>query len=132
VDSFAGNLETLPQTLHETFLEGLRQRLHKRSRNQEPYQELNQKQNPSALRAKRADTKGTTTNNGDGVATSLRPELLSIAREALQLVDSSTPIDELLDTFGAVCQTKGQQTTWTRATAVEALNAALAEQRAAS
>ena len=38
VDAFARNLQTLPQTLHETFLEGLRQRLRKPSRNQEPYQ----------------------------------------------------------------------------------------------
>jgi hypothetical protein len=54
VDAFARNIGTVPETLHQTFLEGLRQRLPKGIPNQDQYQEAvsgKQDQKLSALRA---------------------------------------------------------------------------------
>jgi hypothetical protein len=52
VEAFAGNLETLDPTFHQTFVEGCGRYLHKRSSDQEQYQDLDQekKQKPGASR----------------------------------------------------------------------------------
>ena len=117
VDAFARNLETLPQTLHETFLEGLRQRLPKPSRNQEPYQgteSVRQEQEPSALCAV-ADNEDIPTPNARHVA---------IAREVTANAPRHSRTDYLIDAFQDQCRHQKVETS--RLEAVAALTAARA------
>lgn len=92
VDAFARNCETLSETLHETFLEGLRQRLPKPSRTQDPYQESEsgkQDQKPSALRA--------VAEKEDLPAPKVR--LVAIAREVIKNAPRDSTTDYLIDVF---------------------------------
>lgn len=96
VDAFARNCETLSVTLHETFLEGLRQRLPKPSRNQDPYQGSEsgkQDQKPSALRAVAEKEKLPAPN----------VRLVAIAREVISNAPRNAPTDYLIDAFQNQC-----------------------------
>jgi hypothetical protein len=131
IDAFARNLETLPETLHETFIEGLRQRLPKGVpiQDQEPNQYPEVYQEP-ALRAtplRGGGTEGKLPTKKDGEE---RPSeaMLVIARETLRFTNPNGPIDELVDAFGSIADSKRAK--WTRGAAVGALNVALSERRA--
>jgi hypothetical protein len=100
VDAFARNVETLSATFHETFLEGLRQRLPQPSSNQKHYQgsgSEKQKREPAALRAE--------ADNGDRRGT-VPQRHIEIARTVL----TETPgqgTEYLIDAFQCLCRNKG-------------------------
>jgi hypothetical protein len=120
VDAFADNLQTLPLTFHETFIEGLRQRLPKRSRTQEPDQNPKQEPEPPdrASRAPRRENVSSTSNtDGD-----LNDATIGIAVEALSYVDANADINVIVDHV----QYLGNQVKrpLSRATALRAIQAA--------
>jgi hypothetical protein len=124
VDAFAQNIVPLSETLHETFVEGLRQRLTKPSRNQDP--DLNQKEKQKyALRANGSE--GRTTKSGDDAHSPPIGRLIEIARETLKLTNPNGQMDELVDAFGSV--SRQEKIPYKKADAVGALNVALAERR---
>lgn len=126
VDAFAQNIALLDETLHETFVEGLRQRLTKPSRNQDHYQDLNQKQEPKhAVRTQNSKDRATK-SEGDPQGRNTG-RLSEIARETLTLTNPNGPMDELVDAFGSVCCR--EKISYNRADAVAALNVSLAEHR---
>ena len=115
VDAFARNYETLPETLHETFLEGLRQRLPKPSRNQEQYQGTEsgkQDREPSALRAvaEKDNIRGPSARH------------LAIAREVISEAPRNATTDYLIDALQS--QYRQHKIEINRGAAVAALNAA--------
>jgi len=116
LDAFAQNVETVPETLLETFVEGLRQRLPKGMPNQEQYQKqkLEQEQKPTPWRA---------APNGGHVA---------IALEAFKLTNPNQPIEALVDAFFFVARSKAGDEHITRAEAITAINRALTERRASA
>jgi hypothetical protein len=105
VDAFARNVETLPETLHEAFLEGLRQRLPKAMSIQKQYQEQDQKQKqePAALRAVALNAKA------KDLKTFPEPDarLVSIARDVIREAPRETSTDYIVDAFLAECRNRG-------------------------
>lgn len=97
VDAFARNVETLPETLRERFMECCHLRLPKRPPNQEQYQEHLQKQEKEHERVpsgSRKETQSEEAKNGTE-----REDLLPVAREVLKFANRTQPIDELVDVF---------------------------------
>jgi len=131
VDAFARNLETLPQTLHETFIEGLRQRLTTGIRIQDQYQEQKQKQNQKTVLRTGADTtlrgvvsaplKHTTDQSENGP----EEKLLNAARQVLRLTDPNAEMEHLLDALSSFYG----RVDYPKASAIHALNIALSERR---
>ncbi|HEY1307716.1 MAG TPA: hypothetical protein VGF24_29395 [Vicinamibacterales bacterium] len=125
IDAFARNIETVPQTLHETFLEGLRQRLPNgiRTQDQYQYQDLNQEQKParSARAEKRKAVSGT---ESESAPTEYH---VAVANETLRLTSHNRPLEELVDAFQSTLHHKGNSCS--RSEALAALNAALADRR---
>lgn len=116
VDAFARNIETLPVTLHETFLEGLRQRLPKPSPNQDQYQDQyqKQKQKTAALRAVALKEKTTDTNVPIPDA-----KIVTIAREVIREAPRETTTGYLVDALLHACHQRHIDAN--RATAIAAL-----------
>lgn len=119
VEAFARNLETLPETFHQTFTECCRIRLVKRSPNQEHYQDQDQKQKHEQRdrRAPRAAT------NDDRVE-----RLLPIAREAVKMTHPNAKMDERIDHVQYLSRER-KQGEISRADAIQAINLALSESR---
>lgn len=137
VDAFARNLETLPETLHQTFVEGCRIRLLEPSPIQEQYQgseSEKQEQEPALRRggAPRRLCLSLKAQNGEKQEVGKAGMLISIARETLKLTNPRAPIDELVDAFRCTAGHMGKVPTFTKAEAISALNAALSERRAAT
>lgn len=100
VDAFAKNIETLPQTLHQTFLEGLRQRLPQGSPNQEQYQDQKQKQEQEhALRARLEKAK----DNGNLVPTP-DARVIRAARDVIRESPKNSSTDYLIDALKETTQ----------------------------
>lgn len=119
-DAFARHVETLPETLHETFVEGCRQRLGKPSPKQEQYQDQYQDQEQyPALRAKAA--------RKENSPPPPNTKLVTIAREALTYGDPNKSMDEMVDTFQCLAQHQGLTTK--RPDVTVALNVAISERR---
>jgi hypothetical protein len=92
-EAFACNLDTLDQSYHQTFAEGIAKRLRKGPGAQKQYQNLKQEK-------KQRTARGEAEN--EGVTSTIRPtdeRLVSIAHEALSLIGASASIDEKIDTF---------------------------------
>jgi hypothetical protein len=117
VDAFAHNIETLPVTLHETFVEGLRQRLPKGMSTQEQYPEPYQNQEPrsAALRAVAFKEKD------NGHPPNIDTRLVRIAKDVLREAPRQSDTSYLVDVFLDSC--RRQQLDVTRATAILALGA---------
>jgi hypothetical protein len=102
VEAFAGNLETLDPTLHQTFVEGCTKYQHKRSSNQKQYQDLDQekKQERGASRqtAKSAE-------NGNGSIDTSR--LDAVVREASRHFTRDSDVDLKLDTVRSLLHSQG-------------------------
>jgi hypothetical protein len=100
VDTFARNLETLPEALHQTFLDGLRQRLLQRSPTQDQYQESGTETGTRTLRAVKARTPrapspaGSDTKNENGNETAI-----ALAKEVLEVIGRNAPTKDVLDTM---------------------------------
>lgn len=112
VDAFTRNIGTLDETLHATFVEGIRIRMARRL----PVQEQEHlsgafQEHERALRAENA--------GGDGSASHLL-----VARQVLQLTNPDAPIEHLLDTFFSL-----KPKACTKAEATKALNVARSEMR---
>lgn len=134
VDAFAQNFETLPETLHQTFIEGLRQRLHQRSPTQDQYQDLVQEQEHSR-RAPRG--KGSKEGGLHAVSPPTDDDrtnkLLAIARETLKYSSPNGDIEELSDAFRFVNSNHRQKVSEpTRQEIATALGHALLEHRKAA
>jgi hypothetical protein len=99
VDAFAQNIETLPGTLHGTFIEGLRQRLPKPSPNQKQYQDQEKKQKQPALRA--VASNGT---SDAGNAPTPNARMLSIASDVMRQLPRESSSDLLVDHFLYLCR----------------------------
>lgn len=100
VEAFARNLDTLPETLHETFIEGCRIRLASGMANQNltsPVQK--QKQN---LRVPRGEAE---TGDVDG-STRRHEALLAAAREVCRVTNPKNGMEHLMDAFAFVSQGK--------------------------
>jgi len=111
-DAFAANIETLPETLHDTFVEGCRLRLPEGSPTQE--QDLQEHKHEQDAGARRAPRELRTKNSDE--------KLVTIARRVLQ--EHNPPnLESAIDHLG-------QYATCTRAQAEIALTAAFAERRA--
>jgi hypothetical protein len=128
VEAFATNLETSDRTLHQTFNEGVRQRLRGHSPNQKQYQyqDLKQEQEPRASRGNEEES--------ISISATVRPpndKLLSIARETLQLTSPDDPFDTLVDAFSCVARQKGLRD-WPKSDATQALSYVLSERRRAT
>jgi hypothetical protein len=128
VDAFARNYEALPATLHETFLEGLRQRLPQGMPNQEQYQDQKQEQKTRA-------TRGADKTQAEKERTPLRAvpsdsnnKLVAIAKETLKLTNPNGSLESLEDAFRCVALQYNVQAD--RAAILDALNVALTERRA--
>jgi hypothetical protein len=94
VDAFACNIETVPKTLHKTFLEGLKQRLPQGSRNQEQYQEEKQKEEQEhALRASANKAKS---KNGNGDS-AVDARVIRAAREVIRDSPKDADTEYLID-----------------------------------
>jgi hypothetical protein len=119
VDKFGRNIETLPETLHETFLEGLRQRLPHGSPNQEQYPESvseSGKQEPAALRAVMAvkGRKGKPNN-----APEVDSRVVRIAEDVIRDGPRQAETEYLIDALQHTCRQRGIEIT--RAQAIVAL-----------
>lgn len=110
VDAFARNLEHLPQTLHETFIEGLQQRLPRSLSIQEQYQYQDQEQKQEHKPKTRS---------------SIEDKHVEVAREAVRLTSNRSTLDELVDAFGHVAQR--EKLDFTRGQAQVAINLVLTE-----
>jgi hypothetical protein len=130
LDSFARNLETLDPTFHQTFVEGCTQRIPERPPNQEQYQKhfQEQKKPKTALRAG-AMNEGVSRSNGLSIVAS--SPLVAVAHETLKITNPNGPIDELIDTCQWLLSQKNGGQSYPRAEVIAALNAAIAENRAA-
>jgi hypothetical protein len=127
VEAFARNTETVPETLRETFVEGLRQRLSKGMPNQEQYQDQEAVSEAgtgagsafggSAARSSSLSPKSETKKGTEG-------KLIAVAREVLQLDNPRASMDHLVDAFRSI-----HQGSYTNAEARDALNVALSERR---
>ena len=115
VDAFARNIETVPETLRETFLEGLRQRLPNGIRTQEQYPDPYQKQNQerAALRASAVNEE-----HQSGTTVPLEPQLSQIARSVIKN-NRGQSTEYVLDAFLWECRTAKIDTN--RAAALAAL-----------
>jgi hypothetical protein len=122
VEAFAANLETLPETFHQTFLECCRQRLVKRPVHQEQYQE-----HLSGDRNTLSRANGTPWPSKEKTAGEEGNDLLPVAHAAVKAIGSDADIDQLLDHFAYMLRPKSVP----RATAIVALNKALWEYRQA-
>jgi hypothetical protein len=128
-EAFARNLEFLPDTWHQTFVDTCRARLHTRGSHQEQEQEQGSEQEQGAgarARAKAGSNPSQKPKNekhGDGTE---RNDLLPVAREVLKLTNPAAPIDHLLDTFFSL-----KPNACSKTTATEVLNVALSERRSA-
>jgi hypothetical protein len=123
VDAFARNLETLPETLHQTFMEGCRLRLPERS----PIQEQEQDQKQKKKQEHSALMRGALKKNDPFLA---NDRYLQLAREVLRTTNPSSEIEHLLDAFHWLFNNsngKGEQCD--RHQALTAINAALVERR---
>lgn len=128
VDAFARNVQTIPETLHQTFVEELRQRLPTCSSNQEQYQKQKQKQEQEQEQEQQrtlrlAETAESNNAKRDGGS----PHDVELAREILEMTNPNEPIEELVDGFLNLCRFRALDRT--RANAVAALTMALAERR---
>jgi hypothetical protein len=103
VDAFARNIETVPETLRETFLEGLRQRLPKPSPNQEPYPYPypERKQKQAALRAVAETGKANETNHPTP-----DERMLAMARATIRESPQGCDTDYLIEVFLESCNRK--------------------------
>jgi len=132
VDLFARNVESLPDTVRETFIEGLRQRLPKGIGTQEQYQdqEQEQEQEPRASHGKAVAARRDARAEGKhpNAESDTTADDLAIAHETLKLTNPNGTSDELVDAFGSVCQAKGKPAR-TRARALEAIHLAQIERR---
>ena len=110
VDAFAQNLQTLPETFHETFIECCRQRLPKPPRTQDQYRSIEQKKEKEQERERKSGSDG--------------KRFLSIARQVLEVTNPAADLDHLVDTFFSL-----KPNACTKAEAREAINTALSERR---
>jgi hypothetical protein len=125
VESFARNLETLPETYRQTFVECCRERLRGRTPNQE--------QDPEPV----SGTQNTSTPRADGnpVGTPKpkRPKngsdegLVPIARQVLGVTNPGASMDHLIDAFYSIDPNNRPP----KGAVLEALNRALSERRGA-
>jgi hypothetical protein len=128
VDAFARNIETLPETPHQTFLEGLRQRLPKGIRTQKQYQEAvaeTESEGTGAARPRAKNKNGFDDKNNDDARSAT---LLAVGTETLKMTNPNGPFNELIDALKNVGLQKGIPAISTSEATV-ALNAALAERR---
>jgi hypothetical protein len=118
IDRFTANLTNIPETLHQTFLEGLREHLPERSPTQEQYQDLNQEQKQKpALRAK------------DGRDEKVSATVQAIAKQVIRDANGkTTDTDYLIDATIETC--KNEKILITRTIAIAAIAAAIPEGRA--
>ena len=123
IDAFARNIETIPHTLHETFVEGLRQRLPNGLQTQEQYQEQKSGAGAGYARAEKGKASPTEQQPPSG-------HLVEIARRILKITPNQ-PIESLVDAFQYTIRHESPSASCARAEAVAALNVALAEQRLA-
>ena len=129
VDAFARNIETLPDTLRETFIEGLRQRLPNGIPNQEqePYPYPKLEQEPALRALAENDEQPPSTQRGRSEQPAA---LVAIARETLKLTNPNEPIEELVDAFTNVhLHVKPGAKAPPRDAIVAVLNMVLAERR---
>ena len=104
-EAFARNLETLPETLHVTFVEGCTQRMAKRSpiQEQDQDQEQEQEQERRASRGESAAAKG---HSQDGSART--QALIAVARDVFQFVSTNGDLEGQIDTFHQIRRTHKQ------------------------
>ena len=127
-EAFARNVETLPATLRETFVECCRLRLPKRSPIQEQKQEQKQRTGSgTGTRAARGVAVAPDTPKPKGKEGTEENHLITVARQVLKLTNPNAPLDHLLDTFSSL-----HHGSYTRAEANQALSVALSEHRALS
>jgi hypothetical protein len=122
VEAFARNLETLPPTFHQTFVECCRIRMAKPSPNQEQkhYQDPEHEQEREHGRAPRAAAP-----NGNGHT----DVLIGIARETMKVTSEDASMDELSDHFRYLARNK-VPFKFTKAEELNAINIVLSERRA--
>jgi hypothetical protein len=118
VEAFARNLETLPDTFHQTFMKRCQIRLAERSPNQE--QEQDQRTETETAHSRGA-LKGTAQN----------PAVLKVAREAIRY-GSQDDLELLLDHFQSLFRDRHPGADCSKADALQALNVALSERRTAN
>lgn len=132
VERFALNLETLPETFRETFVECCSKRLRERSPTQEQYQyqdpdqELNQeprRQRTASHRSRRSSPLAFANDQRNGS----EEKLLATAREVLTLTNPNLGLDHLLDAFRSI----SKEQSFDREAVTKALNVALSERRTA-
>lgn len=130
-EAFAQNLQFLPDTWHQTFIETCRTRLATRVPHQEQEQDQDQDQDQKQeqehrgpVRAPAFGRKRAPEERKDG---SNEEQLLPVAREVLNLTNPAASIDHLVDTFLSY-----KPNACTKAQATKALNVALSERRRAA
>lgn len=117
-DLFAKNIETLPETLWETFAECCRERIGRHSTTQEQEQDQKQDQEKHGACAQNGATSRLAPKNGSD------EDIMPIARRVLTL--TSGPIDHLVDTLLSI---KPSTIACNRAKAIQLMNEAIAERR---
>ena len=122
VEAFARNLGTLPDTFHQTFLEGIARRLLERPANQNLDLDLNQKQKHGRRATRGID--GVNPSSGQPVS----DRQVEIARKTLTFEDAGRPIEHLQDAFINIARSEGIRDC-TAAQARSALAIALSEHR---
>jgi len=137
LDAFATNLEYLPADLHETFIETLRRRMPKRPPTQDQEQEEQETRTGTGARAARGKNGASRLsslsekeNAQETAPTTSNAPLLTIARETLELVHPTRPLDELVDAFrGLAAQRRSIDNGVSRDDVVQALNIVMTERR---
>ena len=125
VDAFARNHEALPQTLHETFIEGLRQRLPKGmpTQEQEAVTVAETGKQKLALTPEKQRALRTALAERTEDKNSIEEKHLKVARDAVLLTNDRAPMEELLNAFGGVA--RHEQVTYTKGQATKALSSVL-------
>jgi len=102
IDAFAGNIETLPETLHQTFLEGLRQRLPQGSPNQYQDPDQDQKQGQKQKHALRAVAERGGKKSGN--LPDLDSRVIRKARDLRNGTPRDADVEYLIDGLQEICR----------------------------
>jgi hypothetical protein len=126
VDAFTRNLETLPSTLHQTFVECCRIRLPQPSSTQEQYQGAQQESGSGAREPRpRVRRSGNVHPIGKAEAGTDRSIAMDgVVRALMHVTDAGADLDYLLNAFGEIALRDSATKDYTKSEALAALNRA--------